>query len=77
MLFVTSDLNGDASIFAVGSKSSDRRNLLNMYHSANDIVAAYRIYDEWKKNRMEKNFSHLNTKSLETFKSKLQELGTR
>lgn len=76
MLLITSALNGDSSIFPVGSKSSDRRNLLSKYHPSNDMVAMYRIYDEWRKNSSLEGFSHLNMTSLQIFRSNHQEYNT-
>lgn len=74
MLFITSFLNGDASIFGIEIRTSERRMLLSDHHPTSDNLAIYNIYKSWKKTKglhlLEEDDSSLNVKSMETFKSK-------
>lgn len=75
MLFVTSNLNGDAFIFGIDSKSSSRRSVLSESHPTNDTLASYNIYNKWKHNNLltpvNEEYTILNIKAMENFKSKL------
>ncbi|KAK7601244.1 hypothetical protein V9T40_008685 [Parthenolecanium corni] len=76
MLFITSFLNGDASIFGIEIRTSERRMLLSDHHPTSDNLAIYNIYKSWKKTKglhlLEEDDSSLNVKSMETFKRVLR-----
>lgn len=71
MLLITSFLNGDANFFGIDVRSSKRRSILSEYHPANDNIAIYNFYQNWKR-QTEKFIAtqrqyDLNTKSMENF----------